>query len=263
MFLNPIATQTIAQSTIAEGVSTSSLKQYITAGEFTSPVSLQRIRKHFPQAAVCQIYGLTETTGFITSFCFKNAEDRRLMKTKPASCGRPMPGFEYKVVDVESGRKLGSNVEGELRVRSKYLINGYYNMDSSTTFDEEGFLKTGDLVSYDDEFCFYIVDRIKEMFKFNGWHIAPQDIEKVLLNHPAVSAAVVVGIPAEMGGEIAAACVILKKDCSCTEGELKMFVDERVDQKRKLHGGVKFVESFPRTVTGKVNRRLLKQLYAK
>lgn len=181
------------------------------------------------------------------------------MENKPASCGRPMPGFEYKVVDVESERRLGPNIEGELRVRSKYLMNGYYNKDSSASFDEEGFLKTGDLVYYDEEFCFYIVDRIKETFKFNGWQIAPQDIERVLLNHPAVSMAVVVGIPDKLGGELATAYVILKKNCNCTEEELKTFVDENVDYKKKLRGGVKFVESFPRTVTGKVNRRLLKQ----
>lgn len=262
VFLNLIATQIIAHQNAPKGVKTSFLKQYITAGEFASPSLLQCIRTHFPQAAVCQIYGLTETTGFITSFCFKDTVDRRLMEIKPASCGRPMPGFEYKVIDVESGRRLGPNVEGEMRVNSKYMMNGYHNTDSIIAFDEEGFLKTGDIVYYDEDFCFYVVDRIKEMFKFKGWHVTPQVIERVLLNHPAVNAAIVVGVPDKVDGEHAMACVILKKDCNCTEEELEMFVSQRVDYKEKLHGGVKFVDNFPRTATGKVNRRLLKQMYA-
>lgn len=184
------------------------------------------------------------------------------MLIKPASCGRPMPGFDYKVVDVENEKRLlGSNAAGELRVRSKYMMNGYYNLDATVAFDEDGFLKTGDVAYYDEEFCFYIVDRIKEMFKFKGWHVTPQVIEKVVMEHEAVSAAVVIGVPDDVDGEHAMACVILKDGHSCTEDELMGYVSERMDYKKKLHGGVKFVDSFPRTATGKVNRRLLKQLY--
>lgn len=172
-----------------------------------------------------------------------------------------MPGFDYKIVDVETGKRLGPGQPGELRVRSKYTMNGYYEMDSSSCFDEEGFLKTGDVVYYDDEFCFFIVNRIKEMLKYRGWHVVPQVIEKVLLSHPGVSCAVVFGIPHEKDGEHPTACVILKENFTVGEEALRAFVEERVDDRKRLRGGVKFVHNFPRTATGKVNRRLLKQMF--
>lgn len=191
----------------------------------------------------------------------KDVDDRRFMEIKPACCGRPMLGMDYKIIDVESGKTLGPNAEGELRVKGKYLMNGYYNMDSVSAFDEDGFLITGDVLYYDEEFCFYMVDRIKEMLKFKGWHVPPQVIENVLLNHPAVSAAVVIGIPHKIDGEHPMACVILKKNFKVTEEDLTVYVNERVDDRKKLRGGVRFVDSFPRTSTGKVNRRLLKKMY--
>lgn len=262
IFLNLNATQSITHIRPPPGLSTTSVKQYITAGEFVSPTLLQQTRKRFADdTAICQLYGLTEASGFVTSFCFKDPEDCHLMDIKLESCGRPMPGFDYKIVDVESGRRLGPNQPGELRLKSKYIMNGYYNMDSSSVFDEEGFLKTGDVLYYDEDLCFFVVDRIKEMLKFKGWHVTPQVIEKVLLEHPAVSGAVVVGVPDENDGEHPMACIVLKKDSYVSEEALKVYVNERVDDRKKLRGGVQFVDSFPRTVTGKVNRRVLKLMY--
>lgn len=261
IFLNLNGTRAIADAKPQNDDTTNSVKQYITAGEFVSPVLLQRIRKYFPQAAVCQIYGQTEASGFTTIFAFNDLEDRHLLETRPASCGRPMPGLQYKIVDVETEEALGPNQEGELRIKSKFLMNGYYNMDSTSAFDDEGYLKTGDLVYFDEEFCFYVVDRIKELLKYRGWHVAPQMIEKVLVKHEAVSAAVVIGVPDEEDGEHPMAYVILKGSCNLMEEDLRSFVDENVDERKKLRGGVKFIDSFPRTATGKINRRLLKQLH--
>lgn len=263
MFLNLKATKAIAHTGPPKGLSTNSVRQFLTAGEFASSGLLQQICKHFPAATVAQGYGMTEAFGFITCFCFKDLEDRRLMATKPESCGKPVPGFDYKIVDVESGKTLGPDQPGELWVKSKYTMNGYYKMDSSSVFDGEGFLRTGDVLYYDKEFCFFVVDRIKEMLKFRGWHVPPKVIERILLDHPVVSDAVVVGIPSEEDGEHPMACVILKDGCEISEENLKRYVDDRVDDRKKLRGGVRFVECFPRTATGKINRRLLKHLYAK
>lgn len=162
-------------------------------------------------------------------------------------------------MDPESGVILGFNCPGELRVKSKFLMNGYHNIDSSIAFDESGFLKTGDVVYYDEEFCFYVVDRIKEMIKYRSWHVVPAILEEILLTHPAVSAAVVVGIPDNEDGEHPMACVILKQGITgVSENEIRNYVDDRVDERKKLRGGVIFVKSFPTTVTGKISRRLLK-----
>lgn len=140
-------------------------------------------------------------------------------------------------------------------------MNGYHNLDSSMAFDEDGFFKTGDVAYYDEEFCFFIVDRIKEMLKYRSWHVAPAMLEEILLTHPVISAAVVVGVPDEEDGEHPMACVILKEGVkNVTQSEIREYVDERVDHRKKLRGGVVFVKSFPTTATGKISRRLLKDL---
>lgn len=169
-----------------------------------------------------------------------------------------------QVVDVETGRILGPNEPGELRIKSKFLMNGYHNLDASVAFDEDGFMKTGDIVYYDEEFCFFIVDRLKEMLKYRSWHVAPALLEDILLTHPAVSSAVVVGVPDKEDGQHPMACVILKQGVKgVTEEQIRNYVDERVDDRKKLRGGVVFVESFPRTVTGKISRRMLRDLHQK
>lgn len=141
-------------------------------------------------------------------------------------------------------------------------MNGYHNMDSSTAYDGEGWLKTGDVAYFDEDFCFYVVDRIKEMLKYRSWHVVPALIEGILLTHPAVSAAVVVGIPDEEDGEHPMACVILKPGVGgVSEEELRKYVDERVDDRKRLRAGVMFLKSFPTTATGKINRRQIRMLH--
>lgn len=143
-------------------------------------------------------------------------------------------------------------------------MKGYYNLPSSVAFDEDGYLKTGDVVYYDEDFCFFVVDRIKEMLKYRSWHVAPAMLEEVLLTHPAVNAAVVFGIPDPEDGEHPMACVILKAGVKGVQGEeIRKYVDERVDDKKKLRGGVVIVNSFPTTTTGKISRRLLRDLVYK
>lgn len=164
-------------------------------------------------------------------------------------------------MDTETGDILGPNLQGELYVKSPFLMKGYYNLDASVAFDKDGFLKSGDVVYYDEEFCFFVVDRVKEMLKYRSWHVPPAILEEILLTHPAISAAVVVGVPNEEDGEHPMACVILKPETKdIKEEDIRKYVDERVDDKKKLRGGVVFLKSFPMTATGKISRRLLKDL---
>lgn len=166
-----------------------------------------------------------------------------------------------QVVDIETGQPVGPGEPGELCVKSNFFMKGYYNLDSAATYDEDGFLKTGDVVYYDNEFCFFVVDRIKEMLKYRSWHVAPAMLEEVLLTHPAVKAAVVVGVPDKEDGEHPMACVILKQGArGVSEEQIRGYVDERVDDRKKLRGGVVFVKGFPTTASGKISRRLLRDL---
>lgn len=101
--------------------------------------------------------------------------------------------FHFQVVDPDTEEILGPNEEGELRVKSLSIMNGYYNRDSTNRYDSEGWFRTGDVVRYDDNCFFYVVDRVKEMLKYRGWHIPPAILELELSQHPAVRQSVVIG----------------------------------------------------------------------
>jgi 4-coumarate--CoA ligase len=138
-------------------------------------------------------------------------------------------------------------------------MNGYFNADSSESFDEDGWLKTGDIVYYDEDYCFYVVDRIKEAFKYQGWFIAPLVLENELLKHPAVKLAVVIGVPKDDGYH-PMGLVVVREGFDVSEEEIEKFVEERVPERQRLRAGVKFIKSVPMTVTGKVKRREIRQM---
>lgn len=135
-------------------------------------------------------------------------------------------------------------------------MNGYYKMDSSDAWDSDGFLKTGDIAYYDEDHFFFIVDRIKELLKYQKWHISPVKLEAILLTHPTVLACIVIGIPHQVDGDHPMGVVVLKESAVGTvkEEELQKFVDDQVGHHQKLRAGVKFIKKFPVTVTGKISR---------
>lgn len=98
-----------------------------------------------------------------------------------------------QVVDPDTEEIRGPNEEGELRVKGLSIMNGYYNRDCSNRYDKDGWFRTGDVVRYDENCFFYVVDRVKEMLKYRGWHIPPAILELELSHHPAVKQSVVIG----------------------------------------------------------------------
>lgn len=140
-------------------------------------------------------------------------------------------------------------------------MSGYYNMDSSDAFDEKGFVKTGDIGYYDEDHCFFIVDRIKEMLKFRSWHVPPAILEGVMLTHPAVASGIVIGIPHEEDGDHPMGVVVIKPGFEDTTAEdIRNYVDERVDDRQKLRAGVKIVNEIPFTPSGKPRKRLVRTM---
>lgn len=140
-------------------------------------------------------------------------------------------------------------------------MNGYHNQGSSDQFDEDGWLKTGDVVYYDEDFCFFIIDRIKDLIIFQGFHVTPASLEAQLLTHPAVKIAVVVGVPDERNTENALGLVVLNDDfATVTPSEIERYVEERVPEQYRLWGGVKIVKGSQLQVRNKLKRFKLKQL---
>lgn len=170
--------------------------------------------------------------------------------------------MDFQLVDLGNEEEVdGPHKKGELRIKSPLQMNGYYNKDSSESFDADGWLKTGDVAYYDEDHCIYIVDRIKEMLKYQSWHVPPALIEAVLLSHPAVHFAVVIGIPHPEDGDHPMGVVILNEESKdISEDDLVEYVNSKVDDRQKLRAGVKFVKEFPHTPTGKVKRKQLKDL---
>ncbi|XP_076264000.1 luciferin 4-monooxygenase-like isoform X1 [Rhynchophorus ferrugineus] len=245
-----------------DNIDTSSLSVVITGGAIFYADKIFELRELLPGTFICQAFGLTEVGGVALAFNIVRTRDRLLLYNNPSSCGRPMPGFLYKVVNLENERTCRANEKGELRIYSEFLLNGYYRQDSSEVFDGDGWLCTGDIVYYDEDACFYIVGRIKEMLKYQSWHVPPAVLEDVIQEHPAVKQVVVVGIPHQTDGEHPLALVVLKDQYKNTDPsrDIEHFVAKRVNDTHKLRGGVKFVESFPLTPSGKIKRAYMKEM---
>ncbi|KAI9030493.1 phenylacetyl-CoA ligase [Hyaloraphidium curvatum] len=182
---------------------------------------------------------------------------------KRGSVGVPLPNLEVKVVDPETLEPVGYNKEGELWIRGPNVALGYVNNPEATrgSWTEDGFYKTGDLVSCDEDRQFWIRDRLKELIKYNAFQIAPAELEDLLLRHKDVADSCVIGMPSEEHGEVPRAFVVLKPGVEATkakEDEVRAFLDGLVSPLKRLRGGVEFVPAIPRNPSGKILRRQIR-----
>ncbi|XP_068621821.1 luciferin 4-monooxygenase-like [Battus philenor] len=204
--------------------------------------------------AVVQAYGLTETTYVITvDTYFRDG------KCCMGSVGKVISDTVIKIVDIETREPLGPNQHGEVCVKNPSIMKGYVGYDRKRDFDSEGFLKTGDIGYYDENEYLYLVDRLKEIIKYKGYQVPPAEVEAVLLQHPGVREAAVVGLPDPKAGELPLAFVVPQSENSVTETELQQFVAERLSNPKHLRGGVRFIKEIPKTLIGKTLRKYLRE----
>ncbi len=199
---------------------------------------------------VVQGYGLTETSPVTHTTRIHGGP------IKIGGIGPPIPNTEARVVDVTTGAELGPKQEGEICVRGPQVMKGYLNRPDATAamIDADGWLHTGDVGYADEDGCFFIVDRLKELIKYKGMQIAPAELEAVLLSHPLVADAAVIPIANEECGEVPKAFVVLRGDV--TPEEIMGYVAERVAPYKKLRG-VEVIEQIPKSPSGKILRRVL------
>jgi 4-coumarate--CoA ligase len=178
---------------------------------------------------------------------------------KPGSVGVTAPNTELQIVDPETGEALGAGADGEVWVRGPQVMTGYLNNPEATaaTIDDDGWLHTGDIGHVDADGHLFIVDRLKELIKYKGFQVAPAELEAVLLTHPAIADAAVIGKPDDEAGEIPIAFVVLKEGQAATEEEICAFVAEHVATYKQL-GGVAFIDAVPKSASGKILRRMLR-----
>ncbi|XP_067011560.2 uncharacterized protein [Anabrus simplex] len=210
-----------------------------------------------PSVVFQQGYGMTETTSAVTQ---TSRWERKL-----GTCGYLVPNTQAKVIDTETGVALGSGHIGEILVKGPQVMMGYLNNEAAqmNKFDEEGWLITGDLGFYDDEHCFHIVDRLDDLIHVTVMHtlpVAPAEIEELLRAHPGVAEAAVVGVKDPEAGEVPRAFVVRRPTFyRLTEQELLDLIVQKLPPYKRLSGGVKFVDSLPKTPTGNVQRFHLKE----
>ncbi len=178
---------------------------------------------------------------------------------KAGSIGRPNYFVDVRVVD-DDNKPLAPNQEGELVLKGPSRCSGYYGNPEAfaEVIDEEGWFHTGDIVRYDEEWYFYVVDRKKDMFISGGENIYPVEIENVLYKHPAVHMCAVIGLPDEKWGEVGMACVVLKPGESTGEEELLSFMKDNLAS-YKVPKSVKFLHSLPLSGMGKILKRELRE----
>ncbi|KAJ8947579.1 hypothetical protein NQ318_010091, partial [Aromia moschata] len=245
-------------------VDTSSLILFLVGGSAPTEKLMTALQEAFPGTKILNGYGQTETGSCVTLFDASNPEEVEMQIRKPMSCGKVRNGFQWKVVDPVTEEVLGPNQKGELRVKCDLMMNGYYKMDSSSAYDSEGYLKTGDVLYYDNEGCFFVVDRIKEMFKYKGYHILPAILEEVLMTHPAVKEAAVVGIPHGIEGDHPMGVVVLREGYGHVSSmEIEKYVEKRVPEMQRLRAGVKIAKELCRTATSKLRRADIKKYGAR
>ncbi|GJQ77871.1 hypothetical protein Trydic_g16124 [Trypoxylus dichotomus] len=244
------------------GYDASTLENLVFAGAVVHEDRMNKCKSYFPTATVTSGYGQTEASNFIT--VFSKALTSTLAAKYPGSSGVPIPGTSIKIVDADTEENLPPNTLGEIRLRNNGLFLGYIGEDASKSLDSDGFLKTGDIGYFNEDNCLYICDRIKDMFKYRSWHIVPASVEKIVYQHPAVKDTVVIGVPHEEDGDHPMALVVLKQDYSnINEEDIQGFVNVRVLDRERLRGGVKIMSSLPRTITGKIIRREIREMVKK
>jgi len=141
------------------------------------------------------------------------------------------------------------------------MTNGYFKNPKATssTIDGEGWLYTGDLGYYDDQGNVFVVSRLKELIKYKGFQISPVEVETVILRHPKVADAAVVGIADSTAGEVPVALVV-KRDESLEADEIHEYLGELLSKYKQLHGGIMFVETVPKSASGKILRNEMKKI---
>jgi fatty-acyl-CoA synthase len=228
----------------------SSLRTGIMAGSPCPVEVMKRVVNDMGCAQVTICYGMTETSPVSTQTRVDDDLERRV-----STVGTVHPHVEVKVVDPETGLVVPRGTPGEFCTRGYSVMLGYWNEPEKTAeaLEPAGWMHTGDLATMDDEGYLNIVGRIKDMVIRGGENVYPREVEEFLYAHPAVADVQVIGVPDEKYGEELCAWVCLNDGASCDEDELRSFCKESLAH-FKVPRYVVFVDEFPMTVTGKIQK---------
>lgn len=258
----PIIINMVNNKKTLQNYDLSAVKTIFTGAAPLGEETADDLQKIFPKWEIRQGYGLTETCTVVSS---TNPQDNWF-----GSVGSLLPGIECKLVTIEGNEITGYDQPGELWVKSPSVTLGYLNNVKATreTF-VTGFMRTGDEAVFrknpkSGHEHLFIVDRIKELIKVKGLQVAPAELEAHLLTHEAVADCVVIGVPDERDGEVPKAFVVLDGSVGIEESKagLKRDIKKHVEKTKAKHkwlkGGIEFIDVVPKSPSGKILRRLIR-----
>ena len=239
------------------GVETMDLSslRYCSSGGAPLPLSVQERFQKLSGSRLCEGWGMSETspTGTFTP---------PQGPVKPGSCGVPLPGIEFKFVDVnDPEREVAPGEPGELCIRGPNVMKGYWKKPDETreSMTSDGFFRTGDVGYMDEDGYVYIVDRTKDMLLVGGFNVYPRNIEEAIYQHPSVEEASVIGVPDAYRGETPKAFVKLKAGAPpLTLEDLKAFLKDRLG-KHEMISALEIRDELPKTGVGKISKKDLRE----
>lgn len=226
-----------------------SVNEWLCGGSHLSRQFAEQMNTHLNNGRVRILYGCSEIAG-IASGTISNYD----------SVGKLSQGLSLKIID-ENGRNLGFNERGEICLKCSYPIQGYYrNEEANKTAIIDGWFHTGDVGYVDESGELYVVDRIKDIIKFNNYQIDPSGIEKVIEKIPGVMMVTVVSVPHVTYTDLPAAVIVKSPSANLTEEDVHEFTKVNMPSYKWLRGGVYFVDKMPMTPSGKVIKRKCREL---
>lgn len=233
----------------------SSLRTGIMAGSNCPIEVMKKVINNMGMSEITIAYGQTEASPVITQTRVNDSLKRRV-----ETVGRALPNVEVKITEPGTNQEVARGVQGELCTRGYHVMKGYYknSEDTAAVIDEDGFLHTGDLAVMDEEGYCRITGRLKDMIIRGGENIYPREIEEFLYKHPNILDVQIVGVPDETFGEEVSAWIKLKSGASMTADELKEYCKGKI-ARYKIPRYIAFVEEFPMTASGKVQKFKLRE----
>ncbi|KAK4518957.1 uncharacterized protein ATC70_009184 [Mucor velutinosus] len=248
----------LAKNPLIDQYNFSSLKLVICGAAPLGVDLSQQVKKRIPTMIVKQGYGLTETS----PCAIVEPTDRVI----DGSTGLLLSNMTAKIVD-EEGKEVARGERGELWLKGPNIMKGYINNPKATAdcIDQEGYFHSGDVALQDENGHFYIVDRIKELIKYKGFQVPPAELEAILLSSPIVADCAVIGVyDSDQATELPRGYITLKPDVPETEetaNAIKKFVSDQVVHYKQLRS-IKFIKEVPKSPSGKILRRILRDLAA-
>ncbi|GMY13151.1 4-coumarate--CoA ligase-like 9 [Fagus crenata] len=247
--LTPPVVVMMTKSDITDGYDLSSLEEVVCGGATLAKDVISVFTAKFPSVVVVQCYGLTESLAVSRTWGPEES-------VHWGATGKLSGGFEAKIVNPDIGGALAPGKQGELWIRGPTIMKGYVGDPeaNTATLVADGWFRTGDLCYIDEEGFLFVVDRLKELIKYNGYQVAPAELENLLQSHPEIVDAAVIPYPDEATGQVPMAFVVRQPQSCLGEAEIMDFVAKQVAPYKKIRR-VAFVNSLPKSAAGKLLRR--------